>query len=385
VAGINVWPVGQLGRTMEPGGKKVKIALDFGRRESLLDNWEFWKFANGNFANWTKSGIYPLSQKIKDGEAYAFLAGSSSADSPGHIEQLIPITDIAGDKFVFEMDYCPVGSFFGNKGLFGIAMVVTIVLALTDGSTIYFLQETSPGYYGWSHTLKELEFVVVASMIVPTWNKISIVTPPIPIQGQLNVLLYRHRYKGTSDKFYHFYQPMLTDDPQGVLTFTGIAYSKPRVYFTSDGQLAPSSLETLATFNNSTEPNDLGTIDILYADAPDIDNKGQLYSNISRLANGIPTLPWHIANETTAYMLIVQLARLLASNNRIARQKLSGTIKGNGLRFNSIIKHEYNSNREFEISEGSRDLYAGTWNVILTELLTRSSEDVTFEDTLETK
>jgi hypothetical protein len=71
----------------------------------------------------------------------------------------------------------------------------------------------------------------------------------------------------------------------------------------------------------------------------------------------------------------VQLARALASENRVAREKLMGTIRGVGLNFASIITH---NGKKFEITEGSWDVYEEVWNVTLIEILAWSTETITF-------
>jgi hypothetical protein len=174
------------------------------------------------------------------------------------------------------------------------------------------------------------------------------------------------------------YQYYLSTAPRPGDTYSGMAFSDPLLYFLRDGELYPSGLETVATFDDSTEPGDIGIVSILAADAPDYENNGLLYENITRLSDGTPTELWHVLGSSSFYSQVVQLARTMASNNRVARQKLTGTIKGTGISFDSIIKHTYNSSREFEIAECQWDLYNENYQVTLLELLTWSSEDITF-------
>jgi hypothetical protein len=359
IAGTDVWPVGNLNRSMLPGGNKVKLTQNFGRKASLLNNYEFWRYAGGAFTGWTKAGTFVTSQLIKDGKAYAMLEGYTG-NANDQIYQVIPIEQIVGDDFVFEIDFSPIGrySYMGVFGLDPIQMKVRMVVLLTDGTDNYYLTKT-----GWSATPSVIEETVPSALSTPVWNRLKIVTSGIPVSGTIEIYLLPY---------------YATADPAPSGRYDGIAYSEPLFYFLHAGELYPSGLDSTAVFDNSTEPNDLGEISILSADAPDYLNKSQLYLNITRLADGTPTKLWHILGSAAEYSLIVQLARTIASNNRIARQQLKGTIKGEGIGFNSFIKHTYNSNREFEIYECQWDLYNESYEVTLLELLAWSAEDITF-------
>jgi hypothetical protein len=353
--GGSVWPSGSpLSRSLEPGGKKVTLKHDFGRKKSLLDNYEFWRITAGEFTSWTKTGTFSSDQGIKDGKAYAFLEGrATSADDK--IYQAISITKVALEPFVFEIDFAPLGHDTGTytDGLLNISMEVRIMVALTDGAINYFLTKQ-----GWTTDLSYISESVSSSIFGPTWNRLKIITNSIPCTGTLQVSLYRY----------------YTASPRPV-TYEGVAFSEPCVYFMSQtGELYPSGIETKAAFTASKEPNDLGTKTILAADAPDLDNKSLLYYNITRLSTGAATTLWHRPSGT-GYSLLVQLARALASENRVAREKLTGIIRGEDLNFASIISH---NSKKFEITEGSWDVYEELWNVTLVELLAWSSESITF-------
>jgi hypothetical protein len=353
--GGDVWPVGTpLNRSLEPGGKKVTLKHDFGRKKSLLDNYEFWRITGGQFTSWTKTGTFTTDQGIKDGKAYAYLTGRATDDND-KIYQAIEITKVALEPFVFEVDFAPLGHDTGTytNGLLNITMEVRMMVALTDGAINYFLTKQ-----GWTTSLSFISESVSSSIYGPTWNRLKIITNSIPCSGTLQVSLYRY----------------YTASPRAV-TYEGVAFSEPCVYFMSQtGELYPSGIETKASFTGSKESNDLGTKTILAADAPDLANKSILYYNITRLVDGSATTLWHRPGGT-GYSLLVQLARALASENRVAREKLMGTIRGVGLNFASIITH---NGKKFEITEGSWDVYEEVWNVTLIEILAWSTETITF-------
>lgn len=355
--GTDVWVSGSLVRSFTPGAKKGKVVHDFGRKASLLDNYDFSLFGSGAFNDWTQSGSFILQQRNKDGKTYAFLQGYSGVASDA-ISQEIPITNVADQDFVFELDFSPLGS-SRSTSVSHIMMSVRVLVAFGNGVTNWFLTQDGE----WSETLATIEMSVKAGVSTPVWNRLRIITEGLPDDsGALLVTLYRYYFTST---------------PRRGDVYNGICYSEPLAYFISNGELYPSVLVTFATFDDSTEPGDLGEITIHSADAPDLDNKSQLYRNILRLSDGTPTERWHRLGEVTEYLLIVQLFRILASNNRVARTTLTGIIKGSGIKFNSIIKHTYNNNREFEISECAWDLYEGTFNVTLLEILAWSDESVT--------
>lgn len=363
MAGIEVWPVGSLGRSLEPGGKKVIIKHDFGRKDSMLTvrNYDFAEFAAGAFTGWTQSGTFTLEQRFLNGKPYAYLDGGN-ADGTQKIYREIEV-DASTDDFIFQIDYAPVGKNTAT-GIRTILMTVRFQVTLTAGATTYYLTDAGE----WTLTPTIISSQVRSSISSPVWNKLKVVAEDLPDAGTLRVSLFRYNNDETPE----------TGD-----VFTGIAFSNPYTYFTSSGQLYPSGLETLAIFDNSTEPDDLGTIEVSAADAPDVFNKSIIYNNITRVSDGTPTELWHRLGSGSEYTLIVQLARTLASRSRIARQKLTGTIKGNGISFGSIIKHTYNSSREFEIAEGSWDMYNDTWIVTLLELLAWSDETITFTSSQE--
>jgi hypothetical protein len=354
----DVYPVGSLSRTLEPGAKKVTLSHDYGRKGSLLDNYDFSQFDGSNFTSWEKVGSgFTLSQRIYEGKPCCFIAGFASIQ-PLRIAQQIPIENVPDEAFVFELDFAPIGNSQSAGGFFPVSMAVRFTVILDVGNTSWYLTKT-----GWSTTSAYIEEIVTAGMVSPVWNHIKIITDELPGSGYLDVSLYRY-YLGT---------PARPGD-----TFSGIWYSQPLVYFMNNGQLYPSGVKMTATFDNSTEPGDLGEIDVMIADAPDLPNKSLLYFNITRLDDGSPTLNWIRLGESVQYSLIAQLARLLASRSRVARQKLSGTIRGSSINPNSIITHPYNGNRNFEIAEMSWDLYEEKFDVTLIELLDWSSEAITF-------
>lgn len=164
------------------------------------------------------------------------------------------------------------------------------------------------------------------------------------------------------------------------IVFSGVAFSDVKVYFLKNGELYPCEFSETAVFPESSEPGTLPGITIVAADAPNEYNASLLYKNILILNNGLNTSSWVIAEDPyVEYTLIGAYLKCLASRNRVARQVLTGTIKGAALGFDTLIRHEYNSNREFEIFECSWDIYEGKWNITLIEWLPFINRRVEYE------
>lgn len=276
--GTEAWVSGSLTRAFTAGAKKGKADHDFGRKPSLLDNYDFSVFSSGEFYQWTQNGTFTLQQRKKDGKNYAFLQGYSSVTAHS-IEQAIPIEKVDDQDFIFEIDYSPLGRSASSNGSIGaIYMDVRFIIALGDGVDTYYLKQTDFDYenasliWGW---VKNEENTIIqrakAGITTPVWNRLRIVTQSIPISGTLLVWLGRYYFATT---------------PRPQDYFLGIAYSDAMAYYVADGELYPSGLITDASFDDSSEPGDLGTIDIQAADAPDVPNKSQLYNNILRYSDG---------------------------------------------------------------------------------------------------
>jgi hypothetical protein len=362
-SGIEVTPVGQLSMSLEPGGKQVHAVHSYGRKDSLLINYEFKDFDAGAFDSWIQSGTFAVTQGDLNGLKFAFLETTSIVNGDG-ISQSIAYNNSGGEGFLFEIDYCSVGYLQGTYKRI-IAMTVRFQVYLTDGQGgNYWLNELEDGYGEWTTTPTIISKLHNASREWPEFNHIRIETEPPPISGYISVDLYRH-YGSEPGPNYHY---------------LGVCWSKPIVNLIG-GEAAEASTryEATAVFDNSTELIKLPDISILNADAPaDVYNKAILYKNITFLeADGEPTWLWNIDGVTGDYSTVEVLFKLLASRNRVSRQVLQGTIKGTSIALDSIIKHAYNSNREFEIAECSWYIYEEKVNGKFLEILAWSDEDIT--------
>jgi hypothetical protein len=358
-AGTDVYPIGTLRMGLQSGGKKVKITHNYGRKLSLLDGYDFNLYASSMFTYWTKGGTFTVSQrKTKDDKYYAWLASYSNVDTD-YIEQDIPITNVVNEDFVFEIDVAACGFMFtAYTGQTPVSMAVRMLISLTVGATVYYLTDT-----GWDTTLAYLTVTLTSCVGAVEFSTIKVITDEIPGSGTLNVRLMRYKSSG----------------PGASTTYKGIAYTNALVYFLKDDQLYTDKFEDTANFDLSSEPAKMDDMTVLAADAPDLVNNSQLYVNITRLSNRVPTLTWNMEGNDTDLSLLYAFVKMLASRNIYPRQKLTGTIKGTGIGFECLIKHAYNSDREFEIYECTWDVYENKWGVTLLEWFAWSDQHVTFD------
>lgn len=361
--GAEVYPTEILTHSLLPGGNKVFLRHNYGLRESMLKNYLFTKYESLMFTDWTKTGSFSVEQRFIGGIFYAFLRGFADSDD-FYIAQNIDITAVTGQDFVFEIDVCPVGCWYAHPNVpYTMNMDVRMEITLTVGATVYYLTAT-----GWSTTPAYYTETIMSSSYIAyiEWTKLSISTFEIPGSGNLNIRLQRFRNAGTGE---------IRD-----VSFYGVAFTKPLFYFMNGAELYDDKLEVTATFDDSVELSALENVDLAMADAPDMPNNSLMYDNICRLTGGTPTTTWKRSGDDTAYTLVQLYLRLLASRNRMPRQTLSGNIKGTAIEFNSLIKHAYNNNREFEIASCEWDMYLETFKATLYEVLAFSNEDVSIVD-----
>lgn len=356
-----VRPSGYLNLNLQPGGKRVTISHNYGRKDSYLKNYNFSKYASLMFTDWTKSGTFTPTQIYLNSVYWAYLSGYSNVDTD-YIQQEITVSNVVGQGFVFEIGVCAVGHGSGSfSALSALEMQVRVEVSILVGTTRYYLTST-----GWNTTpdyiTETLTSVTFAARIIPSTIKIT--TLGLPGSGSLRVRCMRYK----------------SADPGSGTTFSGMAFSDVKVYFLNNGELYPDKYQETVKFTESYEPQDLEAIVISDADAPELINAGLLYDNITRLPDGTLTKNWNLAEApSTDYTLVEALQKMLASRNKYARQVLRGKIKGDSLSFENLIKHEYNSNREYEIAEGIWDVYEGTWDVTLVEWFSFVDQDVEYE------
>jgi hypothetical protein len=359
--GADVTPVGKLHMALEAGGKEVTIKHDYGRKDSLLKNPDFKKFTSPYFAGWGNDGTFTPEQRFDANGAYAYIPGACMFQREWLVQGIAGLECPAGELMVISVRMAAMGHrHYGGIPVTEQMIIPLLVTMLADDSTVYYLSKT-----GWSTTPAYVEMTTASDVSgIPELHELKLTFEP-PCSGWLTIYLGR---------FFTSY---------GQVHEPATAFANVNIYFLRNGELYPASTEIKVAFLNSSEPSVLSDISLLAADPPDLPNAVILYSNITWLsaAEDAPaTSVWHRLGSAAGYTIIQQLGLSLASNNRVARQKLTGDIKGTNIAFDSIIKHAYNNNREFEIAEGTWDIYKETFSVTLLELLPWSDETVEFTE-----
>lgn len=371
--GGEVYPIGYLRHGLINGGKKFSFLHDYGLKKSLLPNYDFSKYTPvseydmeiTDLTDWIitdPASTMSVHHKgvgntgYNGSDNWIYLYGTANTSNQAYIHTSLSIKNVSGQKFSFSVKACPVGT--SN-------MTVKAQVTLVSGGTTYYLTtsgwSTSPSYI--SAVLNTVGF----ENSTPDWQDIEInLDDDIPGDGTLTVYLIQYRSLDDGG-----------GDPKGVL------FMEPQVFFTDQGARYDPEYNRKIVIDNSTQLGDLDDQELAYSDAPDEVNNEFLYNNISRLtAGGVPTTSWRFQSDNTLYSHQQIFLKLIASRNRVARQKLTGVIKGSRLTFSTIIRHTYNNSREFEIYEGTWDMYEEKFDVTLIELLAFSDEDITATDIL---
>lgn len=385
--GVDVWPKNSLEMGIEPGGKQVKLSQRFGTRQSILTNADFAAYSNGLFNNWAKTESdtnLTCVQKYNyaTGNYYMFIPGSTG-DQIGFYQE-IEVEKQVHQKFCFSALVAgsgynaasPQGYDPARVGVWGsTSMTIRMKVVLVGTSASKYLSKK-----GWVDDSNQRIDVQVDSSwesaliiglpdLTNGFNEIKIITDELPFSGTLVITLYKF------DTASHDY-----------ITYYGVAFSNINITFLLDGRIFPDVINTRASFDDSTEINSLEDIEILSADAlTEVANITLIYKNLTRLVDNSLTTLWHILGSSATYPLLQMLGLIIASNRSTARQKLTGEIKGTGIKFDSIIKHTFNNNREFEIAEAVWNIYEETFNVTLLELFTWSDQIVTFAELIDSE
>lgn len=361
--GADVYPVEILTHSLEPGGNKTALTYDYGLRESMLVNYLFTKYSADMFTDWSKTGSFDVEQGFKDGVFFAWLRGYANSDNY-YISQQLAIKNVTGQQFVFEVEACPYAAHWAGSsfGYTSINITIRIMVSLLVGSTTYYLTTD-----GWGTTPGYVEATIASarwwSEII--WTKIGVMTYEIPGDGTLTIRLQRIS---------------ANPSPGNEGDYIGALFKKPLIYYLENNELYDDKLEGTAVFDESVELRPLADIEFAAGDAPDVLNNELLYDNCVFLSDDTPTTGWKLSNNDTMYTLLQAYLKLLASRNRVPRQVLSGRIKGTEIGLNSIIKHAYNSDREFEIAECTWDLYEEVFSATLLEVLAYADQDITYTD-----
>lgn len=361
-AGIEVTPRGTLQMGLEPGAKQVKIKHDYGKKYSLLENSNFAQYSSGAFPGWSVSGTFTPEQYFNEKGPYLFIPGRSNTQ-----EFLYGSFEVAPENGQFisiSLEMGVLGSHLYGGLTTNVKMALTVWVKLTaPGETDMYLSEDGQ-WYNYDVSITKTMHSRISGL--PFFNLLEIRPCELPFFGNIVICLGR----------YH----SLHEVNDSSWTIPGVAYQNLKVDIFSNTQPIPNGVNVLAEFTDSSEPNNLSDIELEAADAPGVINADKLFNKVLRLGDDSLTELWEILGVTGTRILLEIIGLILASENKAARQKLTGDIKGAAIAFDSIIKHSYNDNREFEIAEGTWDIFEEVFSVTLLELLPWSDETVVFTE-----
>jgi hypothetical protein len=264
--GVQAWPKGSLNMSIEPGASSVIIKHDFGRRSSFFPNPP---------NNWTiPEGLIPEIRYNENG-SYIFLPGRNDLEQ--FIFNTISVVNVPGEDFVFSLKMAAVGSRLYGGIPIPIPMNIKMFVQLSNGIEARWLMINDDNKTAeWTttpYTISRINNSVIGGE--PRFNELRAITKELPFDGNMTVFLGRYNsMDGINDSNW---------------TIDGVAFADLYCQFVKNGQLYPRGEENKVTFVNSTEPNDLGTIDIRVCDSPDLPNSILLYKNITYLGDGTPT------------------------------------------------------------------------------------------------
>ncbi|MDH5524534.1 MAG: hypothetical protein OEY01_11160 [Desulfobulbaceae bacterium] len=334
-----VWPHGMPLLTMEHAWQNAIIRKIYGRTDSFFKNYDFQRLKE----YWTDPNDILRIYQIADLN-YAQLIGYTAPGSNQYVSQSISVANSvnSGGAFYFEIKYDALGAQNSTALAVGsgITLTVEMMLRLYNGQQTYYLTTD-----GWTEKEEKLSFTFTSTVGSPVWKDLKIITNSIPIDGTMELRLYRIE-KATSG------------NPRNRPRIAGVTFAAIKVY-TADLAAYPDTEDvTVEIRDNAADSN--GVIELMPVDLPAIQNARLFFDN------------GNYTGTTGAY----ELATLWSNNSDIAlplekvienqllryygqpRHRLSGCVwRGEGLHLNAIAKHPINYNRVF-VSDG------GEWNIL---------------------
>lgn len=334
---------------IEKGGHEVTISHDYGRKDSLLPSSNAENFTAGSLTGWIQSGDFTLEQGEDSSGKYIKIPTYSLADE--YLATSIAVTAPSDEQFMLRLKYAAIGiDVSRSPAIDTVSMTVRMIISYTSGASTWYLDETD----GWVSSVNTISKTINSCKGAPEWNTLEVVTDSLPASsGTITVLLYR--YKAFSI-------------PPSYIRYIGVCFTSIQALFLQDGQFYPAGIGLVKPIS-STATGKLDDIEVIAADAPDVDNASLLYGNITRLSDGSLTDTWGIDGKTGTDTFLNILARTIASRARKPRQRLMGTFRGQDITYDSVIRHTYNSSREFEILEMEHDVYEDKFRLTLLEIL----------------
>lgn len=378
-----VYPAGHLMMNMQRGGKILPIHSDYQYTHSVLKNANFSKYNNGNFDYWSYYyGSYMRIKQLVGGDTAAYLEGyyNSSYENPAYIVQISDEITYEASQYVrFSIKFAPVAFYRSKYGLESIPDVrmkevkVYFMLAYVTLDHIYYLDLDE----GWAEDrLKHMHQTVQSSIGTQNliFNDFEINFTLPPYDGRLEVALFWLDENGQSDNYDgRIYTPK----------YMGVAYKDINIEIFSEAEDNPelvTELDTVVTFDESSNVLTLDTANLLAIDAPIFPNSQLLYSGVTFLSDGSLTETWSgLGIGYNDVPLVEVYANMVASRNRSPLQVLRGTIKGS-FDPDTMFRHVQNSNRRFFADELTWHIRDNAFTGEFVEYMDFEVQDLTWEN-----
>jgi len=356
IASADVFPIGNLTMEFTPAWKNFVIKQTFGKRDSLLRNYNF----KAGTDSWTENGATGFLKAVNmEAGSYGIVTGRQIALTKS-VSQAIQLN--SWSPIILEVKYAPIGYYrrTGTTSIqpFLVDVFFKVVLSATfSGSNWYFTEA------GWlpETAAADNKFIKIKGVETSQFyddmklQETKITASKLPEDGLLTVYIYQTRLADNAD--YHF---------------SGLAVKYVNIY-SQDLTLFSDKAETKVNITeNATLEGD--TVDLLPCDLPDYQYAELYFDNGNYLRTGDiyrPAKLW----STSAVRYIEYLASYMANQYAVPKTILKGQISGFLTGFDRIIQHTLNDNKKF-------NTVTGTWNIIEETMDVELEEIITFDEVI---
>ena len=340
--------------TLSTAERSIKLSEEFKPISNILplQTGEYWT-SDHALTGWTP--VEAVITKINPTDPYIAVKSAGVTDGYNVYCKTEMDVEATTEAIEFSFDYAYAATtnfsaFIGKVATSKVAVSFQLYSYIT--SKTYYLDNKK----GWTETLSRLTInEVKADMMlwgtdqVPTWYNYKILANGFPENGKLTIKLY-----GPVDVEY-------TDD------ITGTAFKNIKCAFLYENKALPSGTAFELALNNSTKA-DKKEISFTGGDVPDLPNNKLSFTAYTSLYNDVLTGQWTMPGITGTDNLLNIISKLYGSENRSAKQYLTGSIRGQLIDFDTVLLRSYPTSRKFEIIEASYNLCADRADVVLAEL-----------------
>ena len=342
--GTELYPIGSpLQMTLGISYKNLKISDEYGTKDMLPASTENDWTNDTTLPGWIPFGVASTVKKFASNNYFLSIDGATDSQLPFNHGVTATVQNIDATTEDINLSF-EIGYVYGTN--------VYLTIIVTDGSAIWSL--TNTGWTSGSHSIL-LDPITPSTALDPKFTKITKVGSGIPISGTLTVSFTLASHDSSIP---------------GLMIASSTLLKNIVLMQLSNGLSQPIGEKRNITLNKSTNAA-TREINIQSGSCPIIDNSRHVYKNVAFLdASGVDIQvgEWETDDISSTALLDV-LSNIYTSDNRRAKQILTGTIRGEIIDFASIVQVNYPYTRYFEFKEFSYDLIADAVSVTLSEIL----------------